>query len=445
MAVSVSKDASFSSGAISFSALRSKFKNATSGSLSLSSLKRQTSLSLTSPTVPDATENSNIPTTNSNIQLSGYRGSITRYDLYQTGTDTNFDIDAQSWNSNLGKNVPKIFYVNGTLGATSISNYAASFNAAAFNLSIIINGLIEGAGGAGGTPSSPNGENGGNALYVNSNTNLGSTSTRKIKLYNTNRIYAGGGGGGVGPTGGTGGRGGQAVSGQTGGIGGTGGAGGNGGRGRGYNQTRTYGAPGSPGSDGGNGSDGGGDSGDGGYGGTGGNGGDWGKPGREGNVSSPGVRGSNAVYGLYYYSFSNSTTTFTAVREAARQSTIVIPGIANFTVNSDDGTEISSYNLSAGFYGVITAFENNPPFTPPSGNGWVDINIIGTDEIGLDDSRQDDPDGDYNDLILTKTSGSGQFGNYSPPGLPGPSRPTNYGLGGSAGTKILGENYIIMS
>lgn len=211
MTISVSTDASFSSGAISFSALRSKFKNTNIGSVSLSSLTRQTSLSLTSPTVPDATENGNIPTTNSNIQLSDYRGSITYYHLIQTDTNTNFDIGAQSWNSNLGKNILKKFYVNGTLGATSTANYAATFDAAAFNLSIIVNGSIEGAGGAGGTLSSPNGKKGGPALYVRSNTSSGSSSTRKIKLYNTNRIYAGGGGGGCGATGGTGGQGGSVV------------------------------------------------------------------------------------------------------------------------------------------------------------------------------------------------------------------------------------------
>ena len=222
MTVTVDNDASFSSGAISFSALRSKFKKTNTGSVSLSSLIRQTSRSRTSPTVPNATENANIPTTavrqsttvnGSNIQLSDYRGSITYYNLIQTGTNTDLDIDALTWNSNLGKNVPKRFYVNGTIGATSTNNYAASFNAAAFNLSIIIgtNGSIQGAGGAGGTPSSPDGKDGGNALYVNSNTTSGSSATRKIKLYNTGKIYAGGGGGGCGATGGTGGHGGSVV------------------------------------------------------------------------------------------------------------------------------------------------------------------------------------------------------------------------------------------
>jgi len=438
MAVSVSKDTSFSSGAISFSALRLKFKNSTSGSLSLSSLKRQTSLSLTSPTVPDATENSNIPITNENIQLSDYRESITYYYLYQSGTNTNLNISSESWNSNLGKNVPKEFIINGTIGSEDTGSYAATFGATAYNLSIRIeSGYIQGAGGAGGTPSSPNGGNGGPALEV--------TSTGgKINLYGTSRILAGGGGGGAGATGGTGGKGGQAFGGQIGGSGGSGGAGGNGGKGQGFNQSKTNGSLGSNGNGGYLGSFGGGKGGDGGQGGTGGNGGDWGKDGTRGGESSKGKGGESAVYGLYYQVlYDNSTSIFDYEREAARQSTISIPGIGDFTLESDGEATITKSNLSKGFYGVITGKENDPPSQPPTPDEWVIIKRTQLNQIGLDDNQGNNPDGDYNDILVTQRVGQGLFGNYSPPGSPAPNAPTNYGSGGSAGTKISGSNYII--
>lgn len=450
MTISVSKDTSFSSGAISFRALRSKFKKVSSGAVSLSELKRQTSLSLTSPIVPNATENGNIPTTNSNIQLSDYRGSITYYNLTQTGINTNFDIDAQSWNSNLNKNVPKEFIINGTLGATSTNNYAATFNAAAFNLSIIVNGSIKGAGGAGGTSSSKNGKDGGPALYVKSNTSNGSKSTRQIKLYKTQNIYAGGGGGGFGATGGTGGKGGQAEqgSGQTGGAGGGGGAGGSGGRGQGYGQSRTNGSSGGGGSGGASGSGGGGNGGSGGTGGTGGNGGSWGKNGTRGNLGSFGKKGTNAINGLYFRAYATTTIPFSIRREAFRQSTISVPGIADFTIpghNQEiDTTNYESYDLSAGYYGIITAYENNPPRTPPSASDWVKIKVSSS-SILLDDNQANKPDGDYQDLVVTSTNTNlGVFGTFSPPAFGVPERPTDYGSGGSAGTRISGSNYKIM-
>lgn len=446
MTVSVSKDTSFSSGAISFSALRLKFKKVSSGAVSLSELKRQTSTSLTNPVVANATENGNIPTTNSNIKLSDYRGSITYYYVTQTGTHTNFDIDAQSWNSNLGKNISKIFYVNGTLGATSTANYAATFDAAAFNLSIIVNGSIQGAGGAGGTSSSKNGKDGGPALYVRSNTSSGNESTRTIKLYNTQNIYAGGGGGGFGATGGTGGKGGQSESGQIGGPGGAGGSGGSGGRGRGYNQSRTNGSSGGGGDDGYLGSLGGGSGGSGGTGGTGGNGGDWGKDGTRGNLGSFGIKGTNAISGLYFKAKNATATTipFTIGREAVRQSTIFVPGIAYFTLAEDNTTVDVEYDLSAGYYGIITGYENDPPETPPSASDWVKITGSGF-YIGLDDNQGGNPDGDYQDLFVTcNDTELGEFGTFRPPAFEVPERPTDYGSGGSAGTRISGDNYTVV-
>ena len=187
MAFTVSKDTSFASGSISLSAMRNKFLPLRqSGQISLSELNRLTGLGfgLSNGGVGDATENSNISTTFSNMKFSGYRNSITHYKVIQSGTDTNVDIDNLNWNNNLGKNIIKEFIVNGTCGSTDTSLAAATFNAAAFNLSFFINGSIEGAGGAGGTVSSRNGGNGGNALSVTQTSNAGTNQTNQIKIYN---------------------------------------------------------------------------------------------------------------------------------------------------------------------------------------------------------------------------------------------------------------------
>lgn len=487
MTVSVSNDASFSSGAISFSALRSKFKNTDTGSVSLSSYIRQTSLSLTSPTVPNATENANIPTTavrqsetvtGSNIQLSDYRGSVTFYNLIQTGTNTDLDIDALSdWNSNLGKNVPKKFQVNGTIGATSTSNYAASFNAAAFNLSIIIgtNGSIQGAGGAGGTPSSPNGKDGGNALYVRSNTTSGSNATRKIKLYNTGKIYAGGGGGGCGAKGGTGGAGGS-VRGVFGGAGGAGGNGGNGGNGRGYDQARTNG---SDGSDGDTGIAGGtatyfdlsrtlqtynaGRGGNGGKGGIGGNGGDWGKSGTVGKDGYVGKDGGSTDRSMAYNANWSGTQSveFRVSRDASYKIDLWFGGTnkqSYFPATSENdtiqhtaganspqsnsfacrrGTFYDDRNVVGGIYAPIHASDRQIRGI----KGILVLDRYGRQTFSVDDAGNDDGF-DYTDIEVKPNKGA-LYTDYSAPGSGGGSQLNNHGSGGSAGTAISGTNYII--
>ena len=93
MSVAVSKTLLFGSGQIKFSDLRSSFKLTSGGTLSATELRRITSISNANPVVPDATENAAISTSN-NLSLSQFRNSIKYYDLNQTGTDTNLDIDA---------------------------------------------------------------------------------------------------------------------------------------------------------------------------------------------------------------------------------------------------------------------------------------------------------------------------------------------------------------
>ena len=189
----------YPSGSISFSSLRSNFKESASGSISVSELRRNTSTTDTNPVVPDATENSSV-STSSNLSLLQFRNTIKYYYITQTGTDTNFDIDAQTWNTNLNKNIRKWLYVQGTIGSNSTASSAADFNSTAYNLTIDISGGIYGAGGLGGTSATINGGSGGNALSI---TNT-SGSNLVVNVQSTANIYGGGGGGEKGSTGGNG-------------------------------------------------------------------------------------------------------------------------------------------------------------------------------------------------------------------------------------------------
>jgi hypothetical protein len=178
----------YPSGAISFSSLRENFRETTTGSVSLSEYIRDTNIDNTNPVVPEATENSTIPTTTSNIRLSSYRNSIKYYGLTQSGTDLNLSIGSQSWNSNLLKNVQKVFTINGTLASNTTGTAAANMSTDAYNFSILVNGGVYGAGGAINSP-------GGNALLVST------TRTISIILASTANVFGGGGGGANGATG----------------------------------------------------------------------------------------------------------------------------------------------------------------------------------------------------------------------------------------------------
>jgi hypothetical protein len=189
----------YSTGSISFSSLRSNFKETSSGAISASELKRNTSISNTNPIVPDCTENSNISTAD-NLKLSQFRNSIKYYYITQTEINLNFNISSQSWNSNLNKNIKKWMYINGTCGTNSTSLFASTFNATAYNLTIDVSGGIYGAGGVGGTSATISGSPGGGALSVQS------TGGNNIVVFVRSgaNIYGGGGGGEKGATGGTG-------------------------------------------------------------------------------------------------------------------------------------------------------------------------------------------------------------------------------------------------
>jgi len=330
----------FSSGSISFSQLRSNFKETSSGSVSASELLRITDTTNTNPIVPDATENSNIATS-SNLKTSQFRNSIKYYNLNQGSGDTDLNLNIANsslWNGNLGKTIVKTVTLAGTNGSTNGSAAASLDAAVVYNVLLIITGSILGTGGAAGTETTDGGD-GGNALYIDTN----GTGTVTVKTSGSSaQVYGGGGGGGGGGDGGTGGGGTWTESGSSywantvcsgnsmpcytlnppfdcnggGGCrsiracgdginytlweryctnvysntyyssGGPGGDGKDGGLGQGYLQTRTFGTNGDGGTGGGK------NAGTGGTGGTSGDGGDWGENGVDGNDGDIGFNGN---------------------------------------------------------------------------------------------------------------------------------------------------------
>ena len=334
----------FASGSISFSQLRSNFKETSSGEVKASELLRVTDVTNTNPIVPDATENSSIATS-SNLKTSQFRNSIKYYNLNQGSGDIDdrLNVAASSlWNSNLGKNIVKTVTLAGTSKSETANASAVSLDASAvYNVLLVITGSILGDGGSSGTLG-VNGGNGGHALFIDTN----GTGTVTVRTSGGSaQVYGGGGGGGFGGSGGTGGTGSQTFSGShywanTGCVGnnmpcqyssnfnspipcdrercnrirscgdginytlwqrecwddynytnyysgGTGGTGGVGGAGRGYNQTRGLGISGTSGSNGGT------NAGRGGDGGTSGAGGDWGENGENGNTGQTGSNGNH--------------------------------------------------------------------------------------------------------------------------------------------------------
>ena len=201
MAITVTKSGPyFTSGAVSFSAMRSTFRlNNPTGTISASELLRNTDVTNTDPILPDATENSDVATS-TDWKTSQIRDSIKFYNVTQPSGDTNvnLDIDAQSWNGNLGRNIIKKMNIQGICGSNSTSLRAAQIDQPANNLTIDVSGDIFGCG-ADATVTGPDGLDGGDALGV-----TGGGNNLKVNLQSTGRIYAGGGAGEHGDVGATG-------------------------------------------------------------------------------------------------------------------------------------------------------------------------------------------------------------------------------------------------
>ena len=191
MAVTVSKDGPhFTSGAISWSDYRDKFKKTSSGSVSASEMHRITSTSNTNPTMPDATENASVPT-GGTIAVSSIRNTIKYYNITVTGNNNQFNIGSQSWNSNYGKNIRKWTYLQGSYYSNSTGTPALRTGSTTYNNTLDITSTVKAAGGSAGT-SGGDGGNGGNALVIAGGNNI------HVDIDASGRIWAGGGGGGGG-------------------------------------------------------------------------------------------------------------------------------------------------------------------------------------------------------------------------------------------------------
>jgi len=192
MAISVTKSGPyFTSGAISFSAMRNTFRlNNPTGEISASELLRNTDVTNTDPILPDATENDDVATS-TDWKTSQIRDSIKFYNVTQPSGDTNvnLDIDAQAWNGNLGRNIVKKMNLQGICGSNSTSLRAAQIDQTAHNLTIDVSGDIFGCG-ADATVTGPDGLDGGDALGI-----TGGGNNIKVNLQSTGRIYGGGGAG----------------------------------------------------------------------------------------------------------------------------------------------------------------------------------------------------------------------------------------------------------
>jgi len=205
----------FSSGSISFSQLRSNFKETSSGSVRASELLRVTDTTNTDPIVPDATENSSIATS-SNLKTSQFRNSIKYYNLNQGSGDTDLNLNIANsslWNGNLARNIVKTVTLAGTSGSTNGSAAASLDASAIYNVLLVITGSVLGTGGSSGSKgdknqsngsaisNAGNGGNGGNALYINTN----GTGTVTVRTSGGSaQVYGGGGGGAGGGYGGNG-------------------------------------------------------------------------------------------------------------------------------------------------------------------------------------------------------------------------------------------------
>lgn len=204
MAVTISKTGPyFSSGQISFSALRNAFKS-NSGVIKASELRRDTNVKNTNPVVPDATENSSI-SSNTNLKVSQFRNSIKYYDIIQTGSDSDISFHSTSyWNGNQGKNIVKKVYIEGTMSDSTYGTASCRYRGdivQTYNLGIIISGKIYGLAGLGGGQSGQNsidGGAGGSAIRV-----VGSIdgTTINVEIKSGAAVWAGGGGGGRGKNG----------------------------------------------------------------------------------------------------------------------------------------------------------------------------------------------------------------------------------------------------
>jgi len=194
----------FSSGQITFSQIRSTFNpSGSSQNIQASTYLRYTDTSLTSPLLPDCTENNAVASSKSNWKTSQLRNTIRFYYVTQYGEETNAVLTNDGpgttsdgsnggyrWNGNLPKNIVKSYNETGTCGSNN-TTAALTASGTVYNLSMTISGSVLGGAGVGGSPNGGSGGNGGPGLSMG-------TSGSIIPIRITGRCLGGGGGGGAG-------------------------------------------------------------------------------------------------------------------------------------------------------------------------------------------------------------------------------------------------------
>ena len=103
------------------------------GSVSASDLLRD--LTGSDPNVPNATENSAIATAN-DWKPSQFPNALKFYFAEQTGSETQYDMGAQSWNSNLPLSIRKFMFIEGTLGSSDSAVAACRLTTTSKNITI---------------------------------------------------------------------------------------------------------------------------------------------------------------------------------------------------------------------------------------------------------------------------------------------------------------------
>lgn len=198
MAVNVPTQTTYLDNAndISWSTLRSTFNSKSTGEIKFSTYLRNTDKNATDPIIPDATENSDIGSSN-NLKVSAFRGTIKEYVIQQSGTNSDLNLAAtQYWNRNLNKNVKKKIKFTGTSYASSKNNYAVKLDSEMYNVDIEHSGKMYGQGGNVGSPQ------GGSVLYLYNRSSLkGTSSYVDLKVNSTGRIWSGGSAGTPGNSG----------------------------------------------------------------------------------------------------------------------------------------------------------------------------------------------------------------------------------------------------
>ena len=213
----------YQSGPITFSSLGQNFKLVSTGTeVKASELLRDTRTApvsgklQTDPIVPDATENimaerpssDDVSTyANLDLRLEHFRNSIKYYDIRQSGTEIQTDIEDLSWNGNLHKSIVKLIDVTGIYASDNPTDPALELNGTANNLTIKVNqeGKIYGSAGRGSISAATGSGRGGDAIkLVNTSTTGNKVVVHAISNADTSRIWAGGGAGGKGANGRTG-------------------------------------------------------------------------------------------------------------------------------------------------------------------------------------------------------------------------------------------------